>query len=46
MQPLFGNIRVYYAHLNEQWVEPGDFVLTRILAVTRNAFVATSAGVR
>ena len=27
MQPLFGNIRVYYAHLNEQWVEPGDFVL-------------------
>jgi hypothetical protein len=42
MQPLFGNLRVYY----EQWVEPGDFVLTRILAVTRNAFVATSAGVR
>lgn len=28
MQPLFGNMRVYYAHLNEQWVEPGDFVLT------------------
>ena len=27
MQPLFGNMRVYYAHLNEQWVEPGDFVL-------------------
>jgi murein DD-endopeptidase MepM/ murein hydrolase activator NlpD len=27
MQPLFGNIRIYYAHLNEQWVEPGDFVL-------------------
>ena len=28
MQPLFGNLRIYYAHLNEQWVEPGDFVLT------------------
>ncbi|HUQ52857.1 MAG TPA: M23 family metallopeptidase [Gammaproteobacteria bacterium] len=28
MQPLFGNMRVYYAHLNEQWVEPGEFVLT------------------
>ncbi|HET7609257.1 MAG TPA: M23 family metallopeptidase [Gammaproteobacteria bacterium] len=28
MQPLFGNLRLYYAHLNEQWVEPGDFVLT------------------
>ena len=27
MQPLFGNMRLYYAHLNEQWVEPGDFVL-------------------
>jgi murein DD-endopeptidase MepM/ murein hydrolase activator NlpD len=27
MQPLFGNMRVYYAHLTEQWVEPGDFVL-------------------
>ena len=27
MQPLFGNMRVYYAHLNEQWVQPGDFVL-------------------
>ena len=27
MQPLFGNMRVYYAHLHEQWVEPGDFVL-------------------
>ena len=26
MQPLFGNMRVYYAHLDEQWVEPGDFV--------------------
>jgi murein DD-endopeptidase MepM/ murein hydrolase activator NlpD len=28
MQPLFGNMRVYYAHLNEQWVEPGEFVLS------------------
>jgi murein DD-endopeptidase MepM/ murein hydrolase activator NlpD len=28
IQPLFGNVRLYYAHLNEQWVEPGDFVLT------------------
>jgi murein DD-endopeptidase MepM/ murein hydrolase activator NlpD len=27
MQPLFGNMRVYYAHLDEQWVEPGEFVL-------------------
>jgi murein DD-endopeptidase MepM/ murein hydrolase activator NlpD len=27
MQPLFGNMRVYYAHLDEQWVEPGDFVI-------------------
>jgi murein DD-endopeptidase MepM/ murein hydrolase activator NlpD len=27
MQPLFGNMRVYYAHLDEQWVEPGDFVV-------------------
>jgi len=27
MQPLFGNMRVYYAHLSEQWVEPGEFVL-------------------
>jgi murein DD-endopeptidase MepM/ murein hydrolase activator NlpD len=27
MQPLFGNMRVYYAHLHEQWVEPGDFVV-------------------
>ncbi len=26
MQPLFGNMRVYYAHLAEQWVEPGEFV--------------------
>jgi murein DD-endopeptidase MepM/ murein hydrolase activator NlpD len=26
MQPLFGNMRVYYAHLHEQWVEPGEFV--------------------
>jgi murein DD-endopeptidase MepM/ murein hydrolase activator NlpD len=28
MQPLFGNMRVYYAHLHEQWVKPGDFVVT------------------
>jgi murein DD-endopeptidase MepM/ murein hydrolase activator NlpD len=28
IQPLFGNMRLYYAHLHEQWVEPGDFVLT------------------
>jgi murein DD-endopeptidase MepM/ murein hydrolase activator NlpD len=27
LQPLFGNMRVYYAHLDEQWVKPGDFVL-------------------
>ena len=27
IQPLFGNMRVYYAHLHEQWVEPGDFVV-------------------
>jgi len=27
MQPLFGNMRVYYAHLDEQWVDPGEFVL-------------------
>jgi peptidoglycan LD-endopeptidase LytH len=27
LQPLFGNMRVYYAHLHEQWVEPGDFVV-------------------
>jgi murein DD-endopeptidase MepM/ murein hydrolase activator NlpD len=27
VQPLFGNMRLYYAHLHEQWVEPGDFVL-------------------
>lgn len=27
MQPLFGNVRLYYAHLSEQWVEPGDFVI-------------------
>lgn len=26
MQPLFGNLRLYYAHLDEQWVEPGTFV--------------------
>jgi murein DD-endopeptidase MepM/ murein hydrolase activator NlpD len=28
VQPLFGNMRLYYAHLDEQWVQPGDFVLT------------------
>ena len=28
VQPLLGNMRLYYAHLHEQWVEPGDFVLT------------------
>ena len=28
VQPLFGNMRLYYAHLHEQWVKPGDFVLT------------------
>jgi murein DD-endopeptidase MepM/ murein hydrolase activator NlpD len=27
LQPLFGNMRLYYAHLDEQWVEPGDFVV-------------------
>jgi murein DD-endopeptidase MepM/ murein hydrolase activator NlpD len=27
MQPLFGNMRIYYAHLDEQWVAPGDFVV-------------------
>lgn len=27
MQPLFGNMRLYYAHLHEQWVEPGEFVV-------------------
>jgi peptidoglycan LD-endopeptidase LytH len=26
MQPLFGNVRLYYAHLDEQWVTPGEFV--------------------
>jgi len=26
LQPLFGNLRVYYAHLEQQWVESGDFV--------------------
>lgn len=26
LQPLFGNMRIYYAHLDEQWVEIGDFV--------------------
>jgi murein DD-endopeptidase MepM/ murein hydrolase activator NlpD len=28
MQPLFGNMRLYYAHLDEQWVTPGTFVRT------------------
>ena len=27
VQPLFGNLRLYSAHLHEQWVEPGEFVL-------------------
>lgn len=27
MQPLFGSLRIYYAHLHEQWVKPGQFVL-------------------
>jgi murein DD-endopeptidase MepM/ murein hydrolase activator NlpD len=27
MQPLFGNMRVYYAHLEDQWVAPGEFVV-------------------
>ena len=27
MQPLFGNLRLYYAHLDTQLVRPGDFVL-------------------
>jgi murein DD-endopeptidase MepM/ murein hydrolase activator NlpD len=27
LQPLFGNLRVYYAHLEEQWVAPGEFVV-------------------
>lgn len=26
LQPLFGSVRLYYAHLSEQWVKPGDFV--------------------
>lgn len=26
LQPLFGNMRLYYAHLDEQWVAIGDFV--------------------
>ncbi len=28
LQPLFGNVRLYYAHLDEQWVSVGDFVTT------------------
>ncbi|HEY8520822.1 MAG TPA: M23 family metallopeptidase [Gammaproteobacteria bacterium] len=27
LQPLFGNMRLYYAHLDTQLVRPGDFVL-------------------
>jgi murein DD-endopeptidase MepM/ murein hydrolase activator NlpD len=27
LQPLFGNMRLYYAHLDEQYVERGQFVL-------------------
>lgn len=27
LQPLFGDMRLYYAHLDEQLVAPGDFVL-------------------
>jgi murein DD-endopeptidase MepM/ murein hydrolase activator NlpD len=27
IQPLFGNMRLYYAHLDQQWVERGQFVL-------------------
>ncbi len=27
LQPLFGNMRLYYAHLHEQYVERGQFVL-------------------
>ena len=27
LQPLFGNMRLYYAHLDTQLVQPGDFVL-------------------
>lgn len=27
LQPLFGNMRLYYAHLHEQFVERGQFVL-------------------
>jgi len=27
LQPLFGNMRLYYAHLDAQWVAPGDFVV-------------------
>jgi murein DD-endopeptidase MepM/ murein hydrolase activator NlpD len=26
LQPLLGTMRIYYAHLDEQWVRPGDFV--------------------
>ena len=27
LQPLFGNMRLYYAHLDQHWVKSGDFVL-------------------
>jgi murein DD-endopeptidase MepM/ murein hydrolase activator NlpD len=27
VQPLFGNMRLYYAHLDQQWVGRGEFVL-------------------
>jgi murein DD-endopeptidase MepM/ murein hydrolase activator NlpD len=27
LQPLFGNMRLYYAHLDQQFVERGQFVL-------------------
>lgn len=27
LEPLFGDLRLYYAHLDTQLVRPGDFVL-------------------
>jgi murein DD-endopeptidase MepM/ murein hydrolase activator NlpD len=27
LQPLFSDMRLYYAHLDQQWVKSGDFVL-------------------
>jgi len=27
LQPLFGTVRLYYAHLDQQWVNSGEFVL-------------------